>query len=788
MHKTTSLKGFFSNAIEIVCKNDQKYYFFNFKNRDEVMKTIQFAITIHLSTLLQDTVSFGINSCEGIGETMEEKARQTKLNNIYQEYFHFPKSETISLQISGFLQPKSQSKARFKGIFCLSNNFLCFCCCDKYSISIPYFMVEEVQRNISKSNSSYSQSFRLKMCIVSKHELILEFDENDSTSGSSEQFILKLESFLHVQKAQLILESKQFIQQTNDELIQHKESCSVGCFYASYGFPSSKGSSIERQNREWSEFFKRNGDNFCIPKCHQLKCALSKGLPAQLRGYLWFYMSGAAYLKFSNTSLYKELLERPSSLDTSSNCLEDIEKDLHRSLPEYPAYQSTVGIDALRRVLVAYSRKNPSLGYCQAMNLIVSVLLIFTNEENAFWILSSICEIYLPDYYGKTMITAQIDQHVLQCLVREYLPAISRHFEKSYIELSALCLPWFLSLYLNIFSLEMSVKTLDWILLDGCKILFQLALTILKWNQKQILVCEDQGQLTDTIRIFLKELSSSTFMQNDLLYEARSKFTSISFEQILTLRGDKAISINLGLERGVRRTFFKNLDISQLTNLSIQNIEHLYNLLYQNNNNNNNNNNWQLVNHNNLSSLISNFITKPDEGITNRIAIKLYSAIMGSSESVDIFTFIYQLDKFIARKPDEILTSYLAIGMIKFETIIEFCEEMFFLSSSGDERAMEVIPQFLRLVHSHFRGKNESSGEEVGLILKQTDFLFWIELIEKKVKGMFLVNNDKLDLTCQEPLADFVANYCSHVRVEPPAAKDPRNAAAATTTPTEHRL
>ncbi len=69
------------------------------------------------------------------------------------------------------------------------------------------------------------------------------------------------------------------------------------------------------------------------------------------------------------------------------------------------------------------------------------------------------------------MITAQIDQHVLQCLVLEYLPAISRHFEKSYIEFSACVFLVSFSL-LECFFTRMSVKTLDWILLDGCKILF----------------------------------------------------------------------------------------------------------------------------------------------------------------------------------------------------------------------------------------------------------------------------------------------------------------------------
>lgn len=106
-----------------------------------------------------------------------------------------------------------------------------------------------------------------------------------------------------------------------------------------------------------------HGRNLTLIRYPQCTRLVQVGLPNRLRGEIWETLSGSLYLRFSNPGVYYRLLKDNAGRISTST--EEIEKDLTRSLPEYAAYQTEQGIAILRRVLTAYSFKNPELGYCQ---------------------------------------------------------------------------------------------------------------------------------------------------------------------------------------------------------------------------------------------------------------------------------------------------------------------------------------------------------------------------------------------------------------------------------------
>ncbi len=95
----------------------------------------------------------------------------------------------------------------------------------------------------------------------------------------------------------------------------------------------------------------------CFAQRRSEKKLVAMGIPESLRGKLWLLFSDAVTDLASHPGYYVHLVE--ASMGKCCMVTEEIERDLHRSLPEHPAFQSETGIAALRRVLTAYAHRNP---------------------------------------------------------------------------------------------------------------------------------------------------------------------------------------------------------------------------------------------------------------------------------------------------------------------------------------------------------------------------------------------------------------------------------------------
>uniref|UniRef100_A0A673LBJ9 TBC1 domain family member 8B n=1 Tax=Sinocyclocheilus rhinocerous TaxID=307959 RepID=A0A673LBJ9_9TELE len=248
------------------------------------------------------------------------------------------------------------------------------------------------------------------------------------------------------------------------------------------------------KEQSWQIHFAEYGRGtgmFCTKKTRDL---IVRGVPETLRGELWMLFSGAVHDMTSHPGYYGRLLEE--CMGSSSLACDEIERDLHRSLPEHPAFQSDTGISALRRVLTAYAHRNPKIGYCQAMNILTSVLLLYAKEEEAFWLLVAVCERMLPDYFNRRIIGALVDQAVFEELIREHLTQLTEHMtDLSFF--SSVSLSWFLTLFISVLPIESAVNVVDCFFYDGIKAILQLGLAVLDYNIDNLLCSPKNSALSN---------------------------------------------------------------------------------------------------------------------------------------------------------------------------------------------------------------------------------------------------------------------------------------------------
>ncbi|KXG52898.1 uncharacterized protein PGRI_081540 [Penicillium griseofulvum] len=257
-------------------------------------------------------------------------------------------------------------------------------------------------------------------------------------------------------------------------------------------------------------------------KWREFRMLVLGGIPVALRAKTWSECSGASAMRIPG--YYDDLVHGVGGSDPDPSVVAQIDMDIRRTLTDNVFFRKGPGVSKLKEVLLAYSRRNPEVGYCQGMNLIAaSLLLIMPTAEDAFWILTSMIEIILPQhYYDHGLLASRADQVVLRQYISELLPKLSAHLEELGIELEALTFQWFLSVFTDCLSAEALYRVWDVVLClnvtsavngsgstsstkenndkaakvsenlasgsgGGSTFLFQVALALLKLNEQQLL-------------------------------------------------------------------------------------------------------------------------------------------------------------------------------------------------------------------------------------------------------------------------------------------------------------
>ncbi|KAK9834030.1 hypothetical protein WJX81_004746 [Elliptochloris bilobata] len=192
------------------------------------------------------------------------------------------------------------------------------------------------------------------------------------------------------------------------------------------------------------------------------------------------------------------------------------------------------GRSALRRVLAAYSRRNPDVGYCQGMNFVAGCLLLFMDEKDAFWSLVVLVEDLLPGYFSLQMLAPQVDQLVFKHLVEASFPRLAAHLDKLGAHAQGVSTQWFLCLFVNSLPLETCLRVWDVFFLEQCaSILFRVALALVDIYAQALLATVDS---VDAFSL-LQNMAPMSFDSSRLIDIACIAYAQVDAAELAKLRG-----------------------------------------------------------------------------------------------------------------------------------------------------------------------------------------------------------------------------------------------------------
>ncbi|CAD2091372.1 GTPase-activating protein, putative [Plasmodium vinckei brucechwatti] len=288
-----------------------------------------------------------------------------------------------------------------------------------------------------------------------------------------------------------------------------------------------------KTEKKWEQYFSVKRD---IKKNHYLKKLIRKGIPDKFRMNIWPYLLGSVVLYTKYPTIY----ERCLNSEIEPKVLSQIELDMLRTFPHNKNYQLNAhGLTKLRNVLRAFAIYKPKINYCQSMNFIAAITLLFLKEELAFWSIVQLIDsdyshkkINISDYYNHEMRGLRRDIIVIEELIKIKFPNVYAHMKEYDVEVSWICSEWLLCLFCTAFPIATTLRIWDCLFYEGDKIIFRIVLALFKINQEKLI----KSNSLESILYLFKESTKNMVESDKLMHIAFKEIGSLKKNKIKKLR------------------------------------------------------------------------------------------------------------------------------------------------------------------------------------------------------------------------------------------------------------
>ncbi|XP_006150082.1 USP6 N-terminal-like protein isoform X2 [Tupaia chinensis] len=242
-----------------------------------------------------------------------------------------------------------------------------------------------------------------------------------------------------------------------------------------------------------------------------------KGIPLQLRGEVWALLLEIPKMKEETRDLYSKLKHRARGCSPD---IRQIDLDVNRTFRDHIMFRDRYGVkqQSLFHVLAAYSIYNTEVGYCQGMSQITALLLMYMNEEDAFWALVKLFsgpKHAMHGFFVQGFPKLLRFQEHHEKILNKFLSKLKQHLDSQEIYTSFYTMKWFFQCFLDRTPFTLNLRIWDIYIFEGERILTAMSYTILKLHKKHLM----KLSMEELVEFLQETLAKDFFFEDDFVIE-----------------------------------------------------------------------------------------------------------------------------------------------------------------------------------------------------------------------------------------------------------------------------